>query len=437
MYGRRAGNLLGEQGPFVGGKFGYRARTHLPLFDAVFDQGATTLADAVSAGASITLTRASSNATHFDSSGVLQTAGTNVARFDHDSSGTALGLLIEGARTTRVLRSEEIDNASWSKVDITITANDRSAPDGETTADLITEGTAGSAQTNQNYTATANASQAVTLVLNASANNDWVRVVCLEPAASTNRVTGWFNLTTGAAGTASNGGTGSDAATAIEDWGSGWHRCILIGAVNNSATALNTALISADADAGTSRVNSAAYHGWGAMIEDNTSFPSSYIKTEGSTAERAADVASASISAGDVVTQVIKARTAPGVDSVSQVVSQWDDGTEDERIRVERNSSSEIHVIVTTGGSGVADLNLGTVADSTSFKVALRATANDFSASLDGGAVVMDTNGALPSGLDTKRFGRDTAGEEWFGHLQRDTIYPVGLPDSQLRVLAA
>jgi hypothetical protein len=64
----------------------------------------------------ITFTRASS-ATYFDADGVMQTAGNNVARFDHDpATGESLGLLVEEARTNAALRStNEFTTAPWSQ----------------------------------------------------------------------------------------------------------------------------------------------------------------------------------------------------------------------------------------------------------------------------------------------------------------------------------
>lgn len=52
----------------------------------------------------ITFTRASAG-THFDNAAALQSATTDVPRFDHDSSGAPKGLLLEGARTNSLFNS--------------------------------------------------------------------------------------------------------------------------------------------------------------------------------------------------------------------------------------------------------------------------------------------------------------------------------------------
>jgi len=57
-------------------------------------------------GPAITFTR-NSNATYFDATGTLQTAGSNVPRFDHDPvTGESRGLLIEEARTNNLANSQ-------------------------------------------------------------------------------------------------------------------------------------------------------------------------------------------------------------------------------------------------------------------------------------------------------------------------------------------
>src|SRR6056300_924694 len=68
----------------------------------------------------------------------LQTAGNNVARFDHNpATGESLGLLIEESRSNLVNISEEFDNGAWSKANSSITANTILAPDGTLSADKI------------------------------------------------------------------------------------------------------------------------------------------------------------------------------------------------------------------------------------------------------------------------------------------------------------
>ena len=61
---------------------------------------------------------------------------SNQPRVSYDANGT-LGLLVESARTNSLLRSEEFDNAAWTKGPSigTITADYATAPDGTLTAD--------------------------------------------------------------------------------------------------------------------------------------------------------------------------------------------------------------------------------------------------------------------------------------------------------------
>jgi hypothetical protein len=61
----------------------------------------------------LTFTRSSSG-TYLGSDGLVKTAGSNVARFDYDTSGTPLGLLIEGSTTNLLAHTERLDEAQVS-----------------------------------------------------------------------------------------------------------------------------------------------------------------------------------------------------------------------------------------------------------------------------------------------------------------------------------
>ena len=55
------------------------------------------------------------------------------------------GFLVEEARTNLLLRSEEFDNANWTKSRATVTANAATAPDGTSNADKLVEDSTASA----------------------------------------------------------------------------------------------------------------------------------------------------------------------------------------------------------------------------------------------------------------------------------------------------
>jgi hypothetical protein len=115
----------------------WRLARAVPSLDLRFADNKS-LVDAVTGASLVTFTRASSG-TFVDSAGVLQTAATDVPRFDHNpTTGESLGLLVEEQRTNLLLRSEEFDTGwTGSESNTTITANTNTAPNGTLTADTI------------------------------------------------------------------------------------------------------------------------------------------------------------------------------------------------------------------------------------------------------------------------------------------------------------
>jgi hypothetical protein len=94
-------------------------------------------------GSDMDVVRATSG-TRINRSGVLTTEGNNIVRADYNG-GVLKGNNVEPSATNLLQRSEEFDNAYWTKTGTTVptvTANAIAAPDGNTTADLLT-GTGG------------------------------------------------------------------------------------------------------------------------------------------------------------------------------------------------------------------------------------------------------------------------------------------------------
>jgi hypothetical protein len=74
------------------------------------------------------------------------TTGSNLVTFTRASSGTYVGSdgLIKTAVTNLMLRSEEFDNAAWTKTRSSITSNTIVTPDGTLTGDKLVEDTTAS-----------------------------------------------------------------------------------------------------------------------------------------------------------------------------------------------------------------------------------------------------------------------------------------------------
>jgi hypothetical protein len=85
----------------------------------------------------LTFTRAST-AVRTNSTGLLESMATGVPRLSY-MYGSCPALLLEPQRTNLALRSEEFDNASWIKTNSTITPNNTTAPDGNLTADRLSD----------------------------------------------------------------------------------------------------------------------------------------------------------------------------------------------------------------------------------------------------------------------------------------------------------
>jgi hypothetical protein len=77
-------------------------------------------------------------ATYRNVSNVLASAATGVIRDAHYFNGERV-LLLELAIANQLLRSEALDNASWTKTGSTVTADATTAPDGNATMDLVKE----------------------------------------------------------------------------------------------------------------------------------------------------------------------------------------------------------------------------------------------------------------------------------------------------------
>jgi len=254
-------------------------------------------------------------ATYVDRDGLIRKAAANVLRvewvdLDGDGIRETPGLLMEGGRQNLMLRSEEIDNAAWSKTTVTFGANADVAPDGTTTADRLIEGALSQEHVvYQTLTATADVRHSVSVFAKAGTRS-FVYLTIRDVNGLTNGVLAWFNLATGAVGTVSHNGAGSGEQAFIQKLANGWYRCTLIGACNNGdTTPLGTVGISSGNGTTVYTGDGSSYISvWGAQFENNTPFPSSYIPTVASAVARAADSLNVSANFGNDIELTVGAR---------------------------------------------------------------------------------------------------------------------------------
>jgi len=217
-------------------------------------------------------------------------AANSAPRFDFDPVTHApLALLMEESRANIITNSRAIN--SWpTKTDTTVTDNSTTSPDGTVNASICTEGVAGTAQVVSNIpTVTAGSALSYTLFLKRG-NTDYVRVLCVDTAA-TNGAQFWVNLATGVISGEANRGTATNRTVTITPLPNSWFRVVCQITMPGTSTTTEILVNSASASGSTTRVNNATYYLWGGQVEV-ASFPTSYIPTGAAAVTRPVDGAS-------------------------------------------------------------------------------------------------------------------------------------------------
>lgn len=201
--------------------------------------------------------------------------------------------LIEPSRTNLCLRSEEFDNVYWTGTAASVhQADATTAPDGSTTADLIREGNGTSRHhfLSSGITTTSDGYVAISVYVKANQGRDWV-TLRLVNSGETEYFGSYFNISTGAVGSSDTSGATLSRAS-IEDVGNGWYRLKVVGsAISSTTTYLSIGL--SDGDSGGSYLGDDAainsVYLWGAQVENNVRWCTSYIPTTSATVTRAVD----------------------------------------------------------------------------------------------------------------------------------------------------
>jgi hypothetical protein len=409
----------------------WRSAKAVPSLDLRFADSKS-LVDSRTGQSLITFTRASS-ATYIDSAGTLQTAAVDVPRFDHNpTTGESLGLLVEEQRTNLLVQSENF-GTTWTANGLLAfgsgsTLNALTAPDGQTTADLITENTSNS-QHNVNQTSTTTGAKRFSVFAKQGPGARLFRLIDFNATDGAQGET-YFNLSTGAV--VSGPGT-------IQALPNGWYRCSIQSTTTVTSTYFISIATSALAFAYTGDGASGIYL-WGAQLEAGA-FPTSYIPTTAAAATRSADVASitgANFSSwyrqdeGTVFADVV---SAPN-NTIAQLAADISDALGNERIFTRRTGAGSLAVAVIDGGVTQADVGAGPViSGGARYTTAASYRLNSINLATNGQIGTEDTTATIPT-PDRMFIGQNFASTQQVGGtIRRLTFFPQRLPNSTLQAI--
>jgi hypothetical protein len=336
--------------------------------------------------------------------------------------------LIEGASTNLLLRSEEFDNAAWTKVRNAITANATVAPDGNTTADAsISSADNNNHRTQQPFTFAATTTYTKSCFVKAADKTVcYLTVEFSDPNANTV----YFDLSTGAVGTVK---AGLDGAT-IESFGNGWFRITATRTTTTGgASFAHVSWAEADDDpvfAGDGATIDG--YNWGAQLEA-IQFSSSYIPTTTTSVTKALDDNSVAPSNIPVPTADYTVHTVLdvlGLDSTKSQILFNVDGETARRIAVNTTTG----LIEATHGA-VTSVSTTAITPGTPMEITFTVGGTNQTLYIDKAQEDQDVKGTVTGTATRISLGNNAGADQIFANFTPITIFREALTDAQQAAL--
>jgi hypothetical protein len=404
------------------------------MWGAQLEQGAFATSYIPSADS---FTSRASTGTFIGSNGLIQSAATNVARYNYNPLNLALSpkLLLEPAATNLLTYSEQFDNAAWSKNNATVTANATTAPDGTVTADKLIE----AATSSTHYISCGVTTVGTTYTATVYAKSD---------TRSRLKITSWtsfanFDLSAGTVGLSAN----IVGMPKIYNCGGGWYRCEMVW------TSINSQGVVLFIDTSDSASFSVSYTGngtsglyiWGAQLEAGNTATSYIPSISSSQGIRTADISSSAQATRPADNAVITGTNfsswyrqdegtlfakADSLFKGANFIASMNNGTNANSINIYVNNNLS-QFEINTNSINQANLN---VTSSPTFDFAGGYKVNDFSVSYSGSSVLSDSSGTVPQ-TNQASLGAWFSNLYLNGHIAKVAYYPKRLSNTELQGL--
>jgi hypothetical protein len=295
----------------------------------------------------------------------------NVPRLTYQNGGGGCpSLLLEPQRTNVLTYSQELNDLTWTKTNVTVTANTNISPDGTQNADLVNFDAISGARLEKIIAgAFENQTHTITVFAKVTSGTQQFRLKCTHGA-----VVDYFSSDFTAT-------TTWQRFTFTQTFGASIGTSIVAGIINSTSATAKSILF------------------YGIQLETNSSYASSYIPTTSASATRIADACSKTgISSliGQTEGTLFLDFDNGANDGVDYVFG-LNDGTADNRIIIYRSSGARVVTEVRRSGTPQATIQTSPVSANSRNKCAIAYKANDIAFYVNGVQVGVDTSATIPT----------------------------------------
>ena len=375
-------------------------------------------------GLALSTTRAS-KATRVNKDGLIEEVPSGLPRQDW-GDGNCPSLLLEPQRTNYIKYSQDISQTIWNKKNVNYSSNFID-PSGNTNAFKIYPDTVNTEHYLEQTLSitTATTYTASVFLKDGGTSNFEIIIVHVGVGIAVSRAL--FTIADGVISFSSS--TGIIQNVELKDFSNGWYRCEV--KYNWTGTVTSHRLRILPRENGTyvgDNINGVYVYG---MQVEQGEYPTSYIKTEGSTVTREKDSATSwgNSSMFDITEGTFFVDTTPFTREATDRIT-LSNNNYNNRILISKSSSTQLQFIIVSNNSTVLSY-ITNISYNQRNKIAITFKQNEFKIYLNGLLKYTDTSGNIPTSLNDLSFKGIGSALYWSGKIHDTRVYDRVLTESE------